>query len=648
MATVIAGLVFHAPSSSADNSPSATIVPILLPSNAASTVLQNDEPVQFHVPDGDLAPHAAVRVYECDDPTGSTSAVYLATLDKYTCDGVTNRSFVTNNDGGLTTPDPASDPNDAWVLYSLPNAADLGESTSNSDCDLSDECIIYIGPSLQDPDDGPGVVYSTPFFVDQHFDYENGNAAPAGTVVATTTSGPATTTTTTTNSTTKTTAATSTTTTTTPASSHAPITVAPSVRRTWVWDYPIYEGPTTSGQRVLVVTRSSGALALASLDAENGVVKWTVSTSLSAIPPAVLAPPAAADGRVLVLTPKTRAFHGYGVGLEGIDVNTGHVSWSLQGAFAVFDAPTTCTGPSGSEAFCVIVTTSLTGQLTFVELDPATGKVLEKIAGISRQIAPSLYENAKAPLSLVALQPAGGIQWVRSLSSLLGSSSYSPDFGWKVRRFGSIIVASFGHVSDGTSQNLSEARSVGISATTGAVLWRDDGAFECGGSALIEGAYLCDESGYIKIASASAPPELDHVHVTITGINPQTGTSTWRDTLGDPDAFVMGSGVAIASTTTVVVTSSSGKPSALNLLTGEIAPAGRSGHYWCPSFTTFDDKTVSGSPDRRSGPEAFSPCDGVRRPVSSSHAAFPPVAASGGGHEIWVTAKGLAAVSSGS
>lgn len=174
---------------SADTGSNATTVPIILPSNAANTTdLQNDEPVQFVVPSGDFTPSENVNVYECSDPSGSITAAYLDTLSVNVCDALTNVPYQATPAGGLTTPDPtvpadapgtgAPATNDAYVVFSLPNKPVLGEKASNAKCDLTDECIIYLGPSLSNPADGTGVVYSNPFFVDQNYDFLGGKAAP--------------------------------------------------------------------------------------------------------------------------------------------------------------------------------------------------------------------------------------------------------------------------------------------------------------------------------------------------------------------------------------------------------------------------------------------------------------------------------------
>jgi hypothetical protein len=180
---------------SADTGSNGTTVSITLPSDAANTtILQNDEPVRLIFPNGDLDANTNYQVEECQDPTGNVTAAFLDKLAGTSCDANAATGYTSNAQGGLTTPDPtvAADKagtgggggpgfNNAYIVYSLPDAPYLGETNSNGAvCDLSDECILVATPNgLNDPADGAGVAYSDPFFVNQNYDYLAGRQAPS-------------------------------------------------------------------------------------------------------------------------------------------------------------------------------------------------------------------------------------------------------------------------------------------------------------------------------------------------------------------------------------------------------------------------------------------------------------------------------------
>ena len=223
LASGLAGIAF------ADTGSNATTVPIITPSNAANPEIQNDAPVQLVVPNGDLPAGQHIDIYECADPTGDITSAFLGHLQASSCDALTNLQYTSTAQGGLTTPDPTISgdapgqqftSNNAYVTYSLPNSAELAETNSNATCDLTHECILYIGPSLSNPADGTGVVYSQPFFVNQNYDFlagsPEGGSGTTTTSSSTTTSSTTTTSSSTTTTTTGNTTSTSTTTTTPP------------------------------------------------------------------------------------------------------------------------------------------------------------------------------------------------------------------------------------------------------------------------------------------------------------------------------------------------------------------------------------------------------------------------------------------------
>jgi hypothetical protein len=411
----------------------------------------------------------------------------------------------------------------------------------------------------------------------------------------------------------------------------------------WTISTRVDEGPTVSGNSVVLVTSRSGGLSEVALNSGTGDVEWSLPFTLSLIPPTEEVPPAIVDGVALVLTPATSYFNGYGAGLEGVTVGDGVPAWTTKGALAVLTPPTVCPGPGGVDDFCVLVTTKSGGRPLLVVLSATSGATLAEYSGVEARLAPGLFETAKAPLSLTLFTVPGGYKWTRSISELFAGNDYSPQYGSQVGLFDGVFVMTLDHALSGNVEKLSQSLTVGVSSATGAVLWRDEGSFECGGVAVILGPYLCDETGTLTIKPGKASA-LSKATATIEGVDPSTGRITWRFRVGDVEAFLGGSGVAVESGLSIVVPGLTGTPTLLNLDSGKATAVPVDTPLWCPREEAFADETVASSPLLRLGSAGFQPCNAYRLGVAASPGATPPSAVFSGFHLIWVTAAGASAV----
>jgi outer membrane protein assembly factor BamB len=411
----------------------------------------------------------------------------------------------------------------------------------------------------------------------------------------------------------------------------------------WRSAYIVDDGPTQSGRSVLVVSTSGGALETVAINASDGETRWTVPTTLSAIPPAEFDPPVAIDGVALVLTPSVHYFDGYGAELEGIDVATGAVKWSEHGTFAVFDAPTSCPGPWSGSAFCVVLASSPKSPLVLVAIDAATGRLEAKVPDIARRLAPGLYGTATNPPSLIDLALPTGVKWVDPVAKVFGSALYTSNAGWRIGRIGDVVLVTFGHVTSGGHNNLDQALTVALALTTGRILWRDAGSFECGSAADVDGPYLCVERGTVTVVSPSKPPSLTGGTVVIAGIDVETGKLVWRHPIGDPYAFITGEGIALSGASSFVVPNMAGHLLDLDVESGRERPVAAKQSFWCRVLQTFRDETVPRAPIRRTAVDSFVPCTADRK-LLLGLAGAPPSAILAVGHLIWVTPEGLRGV----
>jgi outer membrane protein assembly factor BamB len=414
----------------------------------------------------------------------------------------------------------------------------------------------------------------------------------------------------------------------------------------WATSDLVAEGPTVSGSFVLVTVKIADSLAEFAVNPLTGKTKWGLPTTLSAIPAATAAPPIVIGGVLLFLTPQPKYFNGFGAGIEGVSAVTGARMWSEKGAFAVLDAPSVCPGPSGGTDFCVILEQKPGGSLILAVIDAAKGSVLAEYTGVARHLGASLYETTAQPPALVSFDVPGGFGWTRRLSAVFGSTAYDPNYGWQLADSGGLYVLTVNHVPSRQHQELAAALTVGLSASTGSTLWRDDGAFRCNGVVLVEASYLCQEKGTISLSS-SGKPVVSSASAELVGLNPATGHLTWRFGVGDVADFLNGDGVAFAAATQVVVPDDTGSLELLGLDAGRRSSLRSDPALWCPTPRSFLDPTVAAAALVRVAPESFTSCDSRRRPTERPTGAAPPDALVVAGERVWVTSSGLAGIPAG-
>ena len=111
---------------------------------AAGTPFSSGQVIEVTIPaNSTLTPLAGINIVECADPGASASPPVVPT-NTAQCDGNTiqGSTVFVGSDGSVDYM--------AYTVYSLPNSA-LGESAGGQPaCDLSDECVLYIGQDYND------------------------------------------------------------------------------------------------------------------------------------------------------------------------------------------------------------------------------------------------------------------------------------------------------------------------------------------------------------------------------------------------------------------------------------------------------------------------------------------------------------------
>jgi hypothetical protein len=412
-----------------------------------------------------------------------------------------------------------------------------------------------------------------------------------------------------------------------------------SAGQSWTNNLHVEEGPTAAGNAALVTATLKNQLEEVALNPATGGAEWSVPSTLSLIPPIVLVPPLAIDGVAVVLTPSKTTFNGYGAGIEGITIATGKLAWSEGASVGVLAPPTTCAGPKGLTYVCIIVNSKVGGKATLTVLDPRSGHVVEQDSGLGVPLASSLYETVGQPAMLSRFSPEAGFGWRRTVAAITGQKTYNVDFQTPIDLIDGVYVVTFDQTTHGYVADLADYMTVGVSAATGKTLWKDLGAFECGGLTVVTGDYLCRESGSLTVNPGQSPV-LSKAAATIEGLNYATGATTWKFRVGDLENFLGGAGVELASSGQLVVPNSSGTSQLLDLRSGTTHTEPAGSVFWCPSEEEFADATDPTDPVDRIGTESLSEC-GLGRKASSLPIAPPPTAVQAGGDLLWAANSGV-------
>jgi hypothetical protein len=409
-------------------------------------------------------------------------------------------------------------------------------------------------------------------------------------------------------------------------------------------------GPVAASGRVLVIVSAPDhSVWLEAIRPANGAVAWKVRYGFSAITAAAAANPLAAAGIAFALVPVSPASSI--VQLEGIRIATGKAVWHGPAVAIVTDIPTACPGEAGNAYFCLTVVTSAT-RTNLVVLSARDGKVLASVPDVTRlmsdPIAPALYEWAGKQPALLQITFPGGLRWKVPFSRLFGAD-HDPDFGWDFTQVGGIGVGSLGQVIPGVTAKtkvldapLGGYETAGFSETTGKLLWRRPGLFQCGDALGLPTAFLCVLSGSAIETAAEGFTPTKGSTLTIEGLDLATGAITWRHRVGDIGQFVQGD-VALADDDHVVVHVGA-RLRVLDLATGALAKPAAGQVFWCGQANSFVLAPPTGLSDLyRQGQTLFAPCSASMHPLSpASLQSAPSVAATTiDGMAVWAGGGGL-------
>ena len=164
LAGAIAGLALVSPSFAGSGPPNGSQVPnsaIPAESFTAGTPFSSGQLITVQIPtNSNLTPGAKVNILECFDPGGTVANLSsdVSGCDDNTINGDTVRVESASGPQGVGAVMYSN-----YTVYALPDAG-IGDTGTTPECDLTAECVLYIG---QDQDDFSGAPYyfSQPFFV---------------------------------------------------------------------------------------------------------------------------------------------------------------------------------------------------------------------------------------------------------------------------------------------------------------------------------------------------------------------------------------------------------------------------------------------------------------------------------------------------
>jgi hypothetical protein len=400
-------------------------------------------------------------------------------------------------------------------------------------------------------------------------------------------------------------------------------------------------GPVAAeGSAVVIAVNAAHDLRLEGIAPNTGRVVWSHPYGMSAIDPGRAPSLSVLDNVVVDLVPADgRA--GALVDVDGVNATTGALAWRGPQDLLVSDVPSTC---ARGHDICLTGYKS-NAATAMVAVDPATGRTVASLAGPLEAVDQDVYQtDAKTP-TLEALSPSGSVDWTKTFGQLFGSSGYEPAYGWDFLAFGGTEVGTAGAVNADRSDGLDDARTVGISLTSGGTEWSLPGQFQCGGSlGFLSPSFDCVFSG--MLARTHGPGNSDSyagLHLQLQGFDAATGAVSWTRSVRNVDALVNGDS-AFLDATHVMVNLSSGTRALLNVATGRTARVGRHQVLWCTHQALFkvqEDKDLNPS-GRRPGAVQFSPCTADGSTSSSLPATNPTtVGVTVDGVFLWPSTRGL-------
>jgi len=403
------------------------------------------------------------------------------------------------------------------------------------------------------------------------------------------------------------------------------------------------------GVVVMLDVTARHRLELSAVDPADGSVAWRRPFSASEITPGVAFGPTVLGGTVLDLVPAASVSDPT-VTVEGLDVLTGRVLWSVPQPLVLSDAPAVC---GGATYFCLAAFTSDTST-ALVTLDPGTGRPVGLVAGPYRNMAVAqpgsvqdgdLWQTSTATPTLMQISATGQEAWTRTVAALFGGSQFDPDDGWAFLVKGGLDVGSVASAPSGGALALGDSKTIGISGADGTVRWSVPGYYFCGGGLqFLTADVVCQFSGSAHQAGSSF--SMAGVDLVLKGLDTTSGATTWALPVREAEALSLGRDVAFADATHVVVQPLSGRPVVLDVVSGATVPVGTGQVFWCEYDPRYDVTTAQGASvgGQRQGAPVFGGCSASGSAVAGLPASAPStVGVESGGMFVWPSPHGLQA-----
>jgi hypothetical protein len=400
-------------------------------------------------------------------------------------------------------------------------------------------------------------------------------------------------------------------------------------------------GPVAAeGSAVIITVDAARTLRLEGIAPDTGRVLWSRPYGMSAIDPG-LAPALSVVDNVVVDMAPADGRAGALVDVDGVNATTGALAWKGPQGLLVADTPSTC---AQGRAFCLTGYES-NATTAMVAVDPASGHTIGSVAGPLEAVDRDVYETDARTPTLEALSSSGSVAWSKTFRQLFGGSGYDPAFGWDFLAYGSTEIGTAGATNADHSDGLDDARTVGISLTSGGTEWSLPGQFQCGGSlGFLSPAFDCVFSGTLaRTHGKRSTQSYAGLHISLQGFDAATGAVSWTRAVQGVDALANGD-TSFLDATHLMVNLKSGTRALLNVATGTTSRVGPHDVLWCAHQALFrvDESKDLNPSGRRPGGAQFTPCrvDGA---ASSSLPATDPttVGVTVDGVFLWPSTRGL-------
>jgi PQQ-like domain len=403
----------------------------------------------------------------------------------------------------------------------------------------------------------------------------------------------------------------------------------------------IIGGPVAADGRILVLdVTSSKQMELSAIDPSNEMVSWQLPFSPSGIVAGVPFAPQVFGDLVIDLDPVS-GYSSQSVNLEGVDIATGHVSWTYALSGVTSDPPFACGPP---QTLCLSFNSI--GTQSLIEIGATDGAEIHNIPDVRQDLGKNLYAGTQNPLSLLQIGNGGQVLWQKTASEIFGKTNDDAANGFDVDPLGNVDVGSLGPASaSAQSYPIGATTTTGFSMSDGREVWTDPGQYNCMGTLeIFSTPVICRFKGVVR--NSGSGYSTAGITVTLEGFKAETGKITWSQAdsnvaqVGgsDPLPFVDGNDVVITQ---------HGRQEILDLADGRVRATIAGETFWCASSTSANVEAPTGSDsgDQRVGTDEFYGCNAAGKAVSINPSNYPTlVGVSLAGKFFWPSPKGLRAV----